>query len=73
MFLHRSLLGVMAKTFFENSPHNFTRRVYRFHFTNEVTAECSILATTAVKHFLDNWVGGGFFRVVFEVNTYNCM
>jgi hypothetical protein len=73
MFLHRSLSGVMAKTFFENSKRNFTRRPYTSHFTDEVTAECLLLATTAVKHSLDNWAGGSFLRVVFEADTYKSM
>jgi len=73
MFLHRSLSGMMAKTVFENSTRNFMRRPYTSHFTDEVTAECLLLATTAVKHSLDNWAGGSFLRVVFEADTYKSM
>jgi len=60
---------MMAKTFFENSKRKFTRRPYTFHLTDEVTAECLLPATTAVKHSLDNWAGGSFLRVVFEAET----
>jgi len=73
MFLHCPLSGVMAKTFFENSKRNFTRQPYTSHFTDEVTAQCLLLATTAVKHSLDNWAGGSFLRGVFEVDTYKSM
>jgi hypothetical protein len=73
MFLHRSLSGVMATTFFENSKRNFTPRPYTSHFTDEVTAECLLLATTVVKHSLDNWAGGSFLHVVFEVDTFKSM
>ena len=73
MFLHRSLSGVMAKTFFENSKRNFTRWPNTSYFTDEVTAEYLLLATTAVKHSLDNWAGGSFLRVVFEADTYKGM
>jgi hypothetical protein len=73
MFLHHSLSGVMAKTFFENSKRNFTRQSYSSHFTDEVTPECLLLAATAVKHSLDNWAGGSFLRVVFEADTYKGM
>ena len=69
MFLNRYLLGLMAKTVFENSIHNFTQWPYVSHFTDEVTAECLSPATTAVKHSLDNWAGGSFHHVVFEVDT----
>jgi len=73
MFLHRSLSGMTAKIFFENSKRIFTRRPYMSHFTDEVTAECLLLATTAVKHFLDNWAGGSFLGVVFKAVTYKSM
>jgi len=43
------------------------------HFTDKVTAECLLLATTAAKHSLDNWAGGSFLRVVFEADKYNSM
>jgi hypothetical protein len=43
------------------------------HFTDEVTAECLLLATTALKHSSDNWAGGSFLRVVFEADTYKGM
>jgi len=69
MFLHHSLLGVMAKTLLKNSKHNFTRLPYMSHFTDEVTADSLSLATTAVKHSLDNWAGGSFLHVVFEEDT----
>jgi len=68
--LHRSLSGMMAETFFKNSKCNFTWRPYTSHFTNDVTAECLLLGTTAVKHSLDNWAGGSFLYVVFEADTY---
>jgi hypothetical protein len=73
MFLHRSLSGVMSKTFFEHSKRNFTGRPYTSHFTDEVTADCLLLATTAVKHSLDNWAGGSVLRMVFEADTYKSM
>jgi hypothetical protein len=73
MFPHRSLSGVIAKTFFKNSTHNFTRRPYTSYFTDEVTAECLLLAMTAVKHSLENCAGGSFLRVVFQANTYKSM
>jgi hypothetical protein len=73
MFLHRSLSGVMAKTFFENPKRDFPRRPYTSHFTDEVTPECLLLAATAVKHSLDNWAGGSFLRMVFEAVTYKGM
>jgi hypothetical protein len=41
-----------------------------YHFTDEVTVGWLLLATTAVKHSLDNWAGGSFLRVVFEADTY---
>jgi hypothetical protein len=70
MFVHCSLSGVMVKTFFENSTRNFTWEPYTFHFTDKVTAVCLLLATTAVKHSLNNWAGGIFLRMVFEAHTY---
>jgi hypothetical protein len=50
MFLNRMVLGVMAKTFFENSKRNFTQQPYTSHFTDEVTPECLLPAATAVNH-----------------------
>jgi len=47
----------MAKTFFENSKRNFSRQPYTSHFTDEITAEYLLVATTAVKRLLDNWAG----------------
>ena len=44
-----------------------------YHSTDEVTAECLLHATPAVKHSLNNWAGGSFLRVVFDVDTYKCM
>jgi hypothetical protein len=73
MVLHCSLLGVMAKTVFENSKCNVTQLPYPFHFTGEVTAECLLLATTAVKPSLNNWAGGSFLHVVFKADTYKSM
>jgi len=63
----------MAKTFFENSKRNFSRQPYTSHFTDEITAECLLVATTAVKRLLDNWAGGSFLRVLFEADTYKSM
>jgi hypothetical protein len=73
MFLHRSLSGMMEKTFFENSKRNCTRWPYTLHFTDAVTPECVLLATTAVKHSFDNGAGGSFLRAVFEADTYMSM
>jgi len=73
MFQHHSVSGVMAKRFLQNSKCNFTRRPYTSHFTDEVTAECLLLATTAVNHSLDNWAGGSFLIVGFEAHTYKSM
>jgi len=69
MFLHHSLSGVMVKPFFKIIKLTFPRRPYTSHFTAEVTAECLLLATTAVKDSFDNWAGGSSLRVVFEVDT----
>jgi len=44
-----------------------------YHITDEVTAECLLLATTGVKYSLDNWAGGSFLHVVFEADTYRSM
>jgi hypothetical protein len=73
MFLYRSLSGVMSKTLFEHSKRNFTRWPYTSHFTDEVTADCLLLATTAVKHSLDSWAGGSVLRMVFEADTCRSM
>jgi len=73
MFLHFSISGVMAKIILENSRRNFTRWPYTSQFTDEVTAECLLPATTAVEYSLDNWAGGSFLRVVFEADTYKSM
>jgi len=71
--VHRSQSGVMAKTVFKNSKRNSSRWPYTSHFTDEVTPECLFLAATAVKHSLDNWAGGSFLCVTFEVYTYKGM
>jgi len=73
MFLHRSLSGVMATTFFEISKRILTGPTYTSNFTDEVTSQCLLLATTAVKHSLDNWAGGSFLHVVFEADKYKSM
>jgi len=73
MFLHRSQWGMLATTLFENSMHIFTRRPYTSHFTDEVTAECSLLAPTVVKHSLDIWAGGRVLHMVFEPDIYKIM
>jgi len=49
------------------------QRPYTSHFTDEVTAECLLLATTAVKHSLDNWAGGSVTRMVLEADTHTSM
>jgi hypothetical protein len=73
MCLHRSLSGVMAKTFFEYSMRNFTQQPFMSHFSDKVTPECLLLAATGVKHSLGNCAGGSFLRVVFEADTYKGM
>jgi hypothetical protein len=69
MFLHHVLSGGIAKTFFENSMRNFMGWPDTSHFTDKVTAECLLLATTAVKYSLNNRAGGSFRQVVFEADT----
>jgi hypothetical protein len=63
----------MAKIFFEKSKCNFMPGPYMSHFTDEVRAECVLLATTAVQDSLDNWAGGSFLLVVFKADTYRSM
>jgi len=43
------------------------------YFTREVTAECFLLAPTAVMNSLDNWAGGSFIWVEFEADIYKSM
>ena len=73
MCLHRSLLGMMGKSMFENSKGNFTRQPDTSHSTDEVTPECLLLAATTVKHSLDNWAGGSVFCLTFEADIYKGM
>ena len=70
LFLHQSLSVIMAKTFFDHGPRNFTRRLYTNHFTQELTHSCLLLTATTVKHSLDNWAAVGFLYVLFEADTY---
>jgi hypothetical protein len=51
---------MIAKTFFLNAQHHFTQLPDTAHFTLEVSGKCVRLATTAVKHSLNNWAGGCF-------------
>jgi hypothetical protein len=71
--LHYSLLGMIAEIVFKYSKRNFVQWPDMSHFTDEMTAECLLLAVTGVKHSLDNWAGGSFLCVVSEADTYKSM
>jgi len=70
MLLCLSHLSVMVKTSTENFNHIVIEPPSSSHFIEEMTAECLLLAPTAVQHSLNYWAGGRFVYMIFEVNTY---
>lgn len=51
------------KTIFEIWQHGLIQLPYTYQFTDVVTSECLLLATTEVQYVLDNWADCSVNRV----------
>ena len=73
MFLHKALTTVIGKALYETKRRNYARRTHTSKYTRQITPQCLLLATVAVRHSLENWASGKYVRTTFDADKLRGM